>query len=556
MKIEEYSWRNFNSYGDIENSIKFDSDSSLNLISAENGAGKTTCAEVLEFNIFGKVTNKKKTDLPNRVNRTLETRSKITTKEGLLEITRNYDPALMEIKLNGDIISDLAGKLNVQKYVEDDVLDIDHFMFKNLVVLDINKFKSFVKMTAGDKKTLIDRVFGLDILTLMAQEVKEELKSNNSNINDIQIKINELHSQIQFSEDKVDKLKIRLNEQADVEQHNLELELESIGENRKKILEKFKKLNSKLVTEQAKLNQLTSAKNGFEYELRDLKKRLSLYQKNAICPTCGSNLDSSEHNDIKNNLLEQMRLIKTQFDETLPEIDSANERLRKLFDIRDVGNKKIASFDSKISSINVELKKLEKNDYSIYMEGLVEVVNNNKKQLEIEDEKLDDKSDDVKFLTIIGNTLGESGIKKHIIDQIIPNLNNEINTFLSRLNMPYHLKLDSSLNSEVEYLGRTLSVHTLSTGENKKFDFAVLVSFIKMLKMRFCDINLLFLDEIFSSLDTESIEIVSKILKEISEELSLNIYLINHSTIDSNIFDNVMTVEKDRLGFSNLKMVE
>ena len=553
MRIKKYNWRNFNSYGNKENELDFMSDnSSLNLITAENGAGKTTCSEVLEFNIFGKVTGKNLDDLPNRINKNLKTYCEIETKSGLLQIERNLQPNFTEVKLDGKLLSDIAGKKNVQKYIEKDILDVDNFMFKNLVVLDINKFKSFVKMSKHDKKTLIDRVFGLDILTIMFDEVKDEVKENNIELEVIKSKIQEINSQVVFTENKILDLSKKIEEQQKIEVTKYEVTVSEVEKERQIILNKYEILNNTISKEKKSLKTLKNTKVGYEYEIKDINKKIKLYN-NSKCPMCNSNLQSTEHLSVKNEYEKQLFLSKQHYTSLSVDINNIETKLRKYLSLRDEGNKKIANMDTNIQHLNEQIS--SKRDISqnpIHLEGLRDVIINSKCELTKNEDKFNDIHDEIKFLNIIGQTLSESGIKKRIINQIIPQLNMEINTMLIRLGLGYSLKLDSNLNSEVEYLGRTLSINTLSTGEHKKFDFAVLISFIKMLKTRYCDINLLYLDEIFSSLDSKSIETVSKILKEVSNELELHIFLINHSIMDSNLFDNVLTIDKDKLRFSNL----
>ena len=77
MIISEISIKNFNSYGNAPQVIKFEKDSGkLILLMGNNGMGKSSLIEGGEFSLYGKVQNGRKkkwntlSTLPNRINRT------------------------------------------------------------------------------------------------------------------------------------------------------------------------------------------------------------------------------------------------------------------------------------------------------------------------------------------------------------------------------------------------------------------------------------------------------------------------------------------------------
>jgi DNA repair exonuclease SbcCD ATPase subunit len=62
--------------------------------------------------------------------------------------------------------------------------------------------------------------------------------------------------------------------------------------------------------------------------------------------------------------------------------------------------------------------------------------------------------------------------------------------------------------------------------------------------MKFSNINLLFLDELFSSVDQEGVYQITSILKDASRELGLNIFVINHAPMPHEIFDYKIEITK------------
>ena len=147
--------------------------------------------------------------------------------------------------------------------------------------------------------------------------------------------------------------------------------------------------------------------------------------------------------------------------------------------------------------------------------------------------------------------LSEKGVKQLAIKSILPSLNNEILNTLLSLHLPYKVVFNEEFNAQIFHLGEEISHSTLSTGEMKKVDFAVLLSVIKLMKIRFSSINLLFLDEIFSSVDPDGVYTILNTLRKICDDLGLNVFVINHAPMPTEIFDYKMEIQK-RNNFSDL----
>ena len=96
-----------------------------------------------------------------------------------------------------------------------------------------------------------------------------------------------------------------------------------------------------------------------------------------------------------------------------------------------------------------------------------------------------------------------------------------------------------------------LSVETLSDGEQTRIDLVVLLSLYKLLKRKYSSINLLTIDEVVSSLDVENSAKVMQFLKVFAEENNINVFIVSHTNLDLDEFDEVIEVEKTN-GFSRI----
>ena len=123
-------------------------------------------------------------------------------------------------------------------------------------------------------------------------------------------------------------------------------------------------------------------------------------------------------------------------------------------------------------------------------------------------------------------------------------INKEIDDTLKFLGFPYTLSFDNNFDPHLQYLGRDIKPQSLSIGEHKKVDLTVLCSLLKMVKRKYPQLNLVCLDETVSSLDYVSSANVIRYLKEISAEMGLNIFIVSHTTLDENLFDEHLHVNK------------
>jgi DNA repair exonuclease SbcCD ATPase subunit len=132
-------------------------------------------------------------------------------------------------------------------------------------------------------------------------------------------------------------------------------------------------------------------------------------------------------------------------------------------------------------------------------------------------------------------------------------LNSEIFDLLADMHLDYQVVFDEEFNATIYHMGMEIPPQTLSTGEMKKVDFVVLVAIMKLMKMNFSNINLLFLDELFSSVDSDGIYSILKILKKATKDLGLNVFVINHAPMPQEIFDWKMEVNKNS-NFSSISV--
>ena len=198
MKIQSIELKNFASYGNKVQKIEFEEDRpELFLTLGKNGEGKTTIANAIVFALYGKVEGVRMADLPNRINKELWVRIKLRCKSTEVVIERGLAPGIFKVFLNG-IEFDKAGKRSVQEYLEEEIFGIPYHVFKNIIILSVNDFKSFLTMNNNDKRQIIDKMFGFSILNEMQYAIKEERKVLKNEIDNFTRELQQIDSNIKF----------------------------------------------------------------------------------------------------------------------------------------------------------------------------------------------------------------------------------------------------------------------------------------------------------------------------------------------------------------------
>jgi DNA repair exonuclease SbcCD ATPase subunit len=549
MRIVKVEWRNFTSYGNRNQVLDLSGDTYLYQIVGENGAGKTSISQVITFALYGKVEGKKLKDIPNRINGNAWTKVTLDNYGTEVVVERGLEPNLFKLTVNGTEY-DKAGSRSVQEYLEEDILGIPYYVFNNTLLLSINDFKSFIKMTPSDKRAIVDKIFGFHILNQMRDLLKNETKKVKQLLENSIGRISSLETSIQASQDEMNALSDEIiqesKDKVELLQQSL-IKFESLREHHNQQIVKFKEEEE---TFRKTLQENSTFSASCKLQIRDLEKKLNLYQHDK-CPTCESDLNSKFHEDMKKSMTAEKESAESQleiFEKELSDLTQDESSINdKKADLIEKGSK----IKSKIETIQEQIKELNRNNEDKQTAALQRLVENLQNDLDLLNSEKFKTEEKITWLKTIDDVLGEKGVKQMAIKTILPSLNSEILELLHQMNLNYRVIFDEEFNASIYHMGIEISSQTLSTGEMKKVDFVVLIAIMKLMKMKFSNINLLFLDELFSSVDPDGVYSIVKILKQASKDLGLNIFVINHAPMPHEIFDWKIDITKTN-NFSSL----
>lgn len=551
MKIKSIEFKNFASYGNSIQKIEFeDNKAELLLTLGKNGEGKTTIANAIVYALYGKVEGVKMADLPNRINKELWVRIELYCKGIKVEIERGLAPNRFKVLLNG-VEFDKAGKKSVQDYLEEEVFGIPYHVFKNIIILSVNDFKSFLTMTNHDKRQIIDKMFGFSILNDMQRQIKEERRDLKLELDSYDKELNQLSENIVSVNMKLNQLLAEADSKNKEEIEALKESLKKYDSNRLKLEEASSKVSEKITDNQEDLQENQSNYSKLKYEYEELKKKLALYETDK-CPTCEGELTSSFHQERKKE-------IENKADSLPSEIKKAEEKVTSIKDdIADLRlkdraiNDKVSTINTNIRNLKNELIKIKdslnsNNDFA-HLRQIIEDFENQETE---KSNKKDETSGNYNFLEILEEVLGEDGVKNLAVKTILPGLNANIAAMGQTMHLPFQIRFDEKFNCIINHLGEEINPLTLSTGERKKADFIIIIAIIKILKLRFPQLNLLFLDELLSSVDADGVHNILKILSQVIKDSKINTFVINHTVLPHELFDKKIQIYREN-GFSKL----
>ena len=548
MKINSIEFKNFASYGNQAQKIEFEDQAQLYLTLGKNGHGKTTIANSIIYALYGKVEGVKLADLPNRINKELWVKINLQCKHMNVEIERGLMPNRFKVLING-VEFDKAGKKSVQEYLEDGIFGIPYHVFKNIIILSINDFKSFLTMNNHDKKQIIDRMFGFSVLNDMFKNVKEERKQIKMEIDSYDSELNQIMESISSVRLKLNNLVEESHKKDKEKVEALKDELLDHGDNVKKLNEARSTIDGKIQTISDEAGSMGIQQRDLERENQYLQKKIELYES-GFCGSCETKLDTDWHQKKGDEFKTQIKNNSKNSGKLKEEITIAEGKVSELRSKKKQVETRINNLRYSIKDIKEALIKIkESTQDSTQFQHLKQIIEEFEKSEESKSGKREEIAQQDAFMTILEEVLGDDGVKNLAVQTILPGLNANIAMMAQTMHLPFHIRFDDKFDCIINHLGEDINPLTLSTGERKKADFIVIIAIIKILKLRFPQLNLMFLDELLSSVDQDGVYNVLKILNEVIKENGLNTFVINHTELPHEIFDQKIQIHREN-GFS------
>lgn len=571
ITFHKIEFKNFQSFGNNLTTVILDQEP-ITLICGTNGSGKTCVIQTISYALFGKsLTGITKGDLINNKNKkNLWVRLTFSIGTNTYVLTRGDKPSILSLTKNGEDV-DIQGDSRIfQKHLEEEILGFGFKSFKQLVCLGA-EFTRFFKMTAAERRTFIEGILDLQVISEMNAFAKEDLKVAKKQLDEYNIQKAQKESNLKIYEEEQAKEAQNINERREKlvdERQELTVEITKykkniveLEANVKHYTEKEEETTTKYNHCYEQLTKLSTTLKTANDKLKNLQTEKDFYQEHTECPTCkqklGEEFIRNKINEIDKAITSEegnIAQIKSVGAETRSQLNSydASRKEWSAAKINEVGHLSstqawVKSKEGRIEAINLELDTLNSNKPG----GTREVVITGlKDELADLSTKIHNFSTRIDIYNIILQILSDGGVKQAVISNYIDYINQQLAKYLERFNFNFSVEFDSEFNDEILMDFREPTQYeSLSEGQKARLEFCILMVWRDIATTRnSVSTNLLSIDELFdSALDDAGMQDMIDVLKGESG----NIFIISHKNVKS-MFEHILEITKEKYGFSEL----
>lgn len=532
------------------------------LIKAPNGKGKSTILSALVWAIYGK---------------NLKGVSEVTTWEKVRP--KDYQGVMVEvffqkgehiykiircqkcnivledgakgkdrlILMKDNEVVNVKGKNKLQDAINAE-LGLSYTLFMNSIMFG-QGIKRLIQESNSDKKKIFEEVFDLEFLNIakgiamqdknnllaQANEVehqsallKKELEANKEAYFDLRDREKGFKEKIKSERRELKKDREDLTKQLIKKQQQLKDEVEqSLRIKIKKHTDYVDGLKSKI-----KYNRIVSG-----VSLPDFVKKLKIQLDK------GHYKRAKESVDIIYKAIINSDKLQEEYEDALGRLDelrTTNEKYKRL-------QKECDDIASDIADIDEELEKLKQEKLKVMSPKYKEKLKEIRKTLRKVDEDYHNKELELEnYNWLINDPLGNNGIKAYLFDSSLDMLNRTLDKYSQVLGFRIEFNIDLGTARKefftlIERDGQIIDYDELSGGEKQLVCVAMAFAMNESLTMS-KGINLAFLDEVFESLSSDNVEVVTSLIRHTFADKTL--FLITH--LDSLPLSNtkILQVEK------------
>ena len=559
--FKKVRFKNFKSYGNAWSEIILNKDQ-LTAILGQNGGGKSTMLDAINFALYGKSFNSaQKSKIINSINgKKCIVELEFETNGSDYKVVRGMKPNVFEIYQNGTIITQAASVKDYQVILENQILKMTMKNFTQTVLVGMASFIPFMELSANDRRTIIENILGVGILTNMNSILKNKIQQNTINLQNINSDLQKIRIKLDSEKALIETLKKNHNINLEKIRQKIEAneaEIRKHEEKLKKLNEAFDKLNPINETYKKFKSQetnLLSEKSSLSTTIRGLQKDIKFITNHDVCPFCKQDIAKDHKTKLSEEMNKQVEETNKALDEIVAKLEKMSEREKKFSDaMTKLGlisskiseeNTSITMLNRENSSLSNDLSKTQSlDDVKVHENAIKDLVIDAKNKLETKADLMSNRS----LMDMATILLKDSGIKTAVVNQYLPTINQLVNQYLADMDFFLSFELDSQFNETIKARDRDdFTYQNLSQGERRRLDLAILFTWRKIAMLRnSCATNLLVVDEVLdSSLDEEGINMAMNLFRSFKDS---NIFVISHrESIQDGRFDRIIKVRKEK----------
>jgi DNA repair exonuclease SbcCD ATPase subunit len=446
------------------------------------------------------------------------------------------------------------------------------------------------KVLLKENKNLL-RQFTSEYELLLTNRNSVEVKIQNSKNSDVSWKNNkkkEMSDALISVKNKKQKLD-QINEDKDMQEYKtarensekINKEIESNNVELKQVVEKKNDIkksiddqNKEIISKKEKIRNFEFDKKTKLSEVEKNNKEIKLLEKNEsgqVCKNCYSKIDPEnyksvieKYKDKNNDLNSDINKIENSILSLDVKLDEnslkENEKIYQNFYKQEISlNKKLQDYREEFLKYS-SVKEPESNSSKKVLEAEIEMLSNKVKEMKNEyenspykeiidgfekdlveaDSVLSKKKESISeiesqlpYYEFWTNAFGDNGIRKWIVDGIIPALNSRLEYWMqvlddNRIKIEFNNQLEETIHKTLDE-NIEFYYYTMSAGQKRRLNLAVNQSFahIMMLTTNTCP-SICFLDEVTTNIDPVGVQGIYNMICELSEHRQ--IFITTHDT--------------------------
>ena len=554
--VKRVRFKNFRSYGNQFTEVDLIRNKTT-VVTATNGAGKSSILMAIEFGLFGKVSNGiPKPDLVNTINKKdclVEVECESLGRQ--ITVRRGIKPAIFEVTIDGKLVDQDAAVRDYQKRFEEDVLGFNLNSFRQIVSVSGGSYTPFLLQTAGQRRQIVEELLSLTVFSQMSllhtanvNRTKEDLTDSESEINRLSASLKSLHRGLKAVQEQDESHR----QQIEATIADLEGRAKTLTEDSQKLTDENDSLLEHVKTHKAnekKLDQLKTYQKDIKKKQANIEKTVSFFSDNDHCPTCKQAITEAFKKASIEPLTEKRATMDRALSDLVKKVDEINSQLEETTTVLDViaaNQKRIHANEAQVSELQRQIKAQRKQlSTSANVDEIQTEITKTEASLELMQNRRLALLEEKQYNDVVAAIIKDGGIKGRIIDQYVPHMNNEINRYLQIMGLDISFTMDNQFRESIKSrYNDELSYSSFSAGERARIDIAILFTWRALARLKSSlSCNLLALDELFdSALDAVGLEAFIDLLRYHLPDN--NVFLITHRPEVVDKFESNLRIEK------------
>ena len=502
-----------------------------------NSVGKSTLVNIILQGLFHK--NLQGDSIERLTNAYTKQKPSITItleKEGVeYTFVNNYKDGICKVYKQG-VLLDFTRKKDIKDEIED-ILGLSYFVFSQLIYISPQNPSLFSSVGNDAQNKFIQSLLSIEFIQSINKKSSADLKTFRG---EVTLKIKELNL-LQHQVESLSK-QIELIPILDDVDYSEEINTKAADISRREDYQIIVKRNYDKAKKE--LEAETKGEIEIKSEIKHLEialsKELDLIAK-GNCPTCGQSTTKLSIKTDKSLL----KSLKESHTETFEKVLAKKAELKSIED-------ELAEVSSEITIARNTLNGLKnKKEEQLKAEKHISIKNSLEEQRTLAITNLIEAQssltlleDKVYILELITQCTGSKGFVKERISLFLQLFNQELQQLGRELlgaNYLIEITRNKSLGYELTIFDGevTLNYNSLSSGYRSRCDILIALALNSAIKLLTgIEINVLFLDEILSAVDSVGIESISKLLNKIKHRFPEKIiFVVSHNQILKEVSD-------------------